>query len=380
MRLRVCALACFLSGFSALRMAGETTSGGPAIVGYVFPNGAALKPGQIDTHNLTRINYAFAATKYGRITAGSAVDEQNLAILVALKKENPSLSVLIAVGGWLGSGDFSDIALTEKSRKVFVDSAMEFLYRYHLDGLDIDWEYPGLPGAGNTFRAGDKETFTLLVEELHRRFNDREKTDGKHFYLTIAAGASEEYLAHTEMKQMQPYLDAVNLMAYDYNEAFNGVTSHVAPLFTEPGAPDTGSVDASVRAFEHAGVPAGKLILGVPFYGRLWEDVNSAHHGLFQPGKPAKSDSIPFNVIASTMMGREFARYWDAAASVPYLYNSVQRVFVSYEDTESIAAKCQYVLSRKLGGVMFWEYSDDAKGVLLGAISHGLRPSISGAH
>ena len=61
-------------------------------------------------------------------------------------------------------------------------------------------------------------------------------------------------------------------------------------------------------------------------------------------------------------------RYWDAAAKAPYLYNAEKKILVSYEDEESLAVKCDYILSNRLGGVMFWEYSGDPKGVLLRTI------------
>jgi chitinase len=364
---------CILPAFWA---ANGQIHDGPVIVGYVFPRGAALKPGQIDARSLDRINYAFANAKDGRVVAGSQADTQNLALLVALKKDNPSLQILIAVGGWLGSGDFSDIALTAQSRKIFVDSVMDFIARNHLDGLDLDWEYPGQSGAGHAYRAEDKQNFSLLLGDLHRRFNLEEQANGRQLYLTVAAGASDEYLAHTEMGNVQRSVDAVNLMAYDYNEGqSNGRTSHIAPLFIDPHSPIKESADASVRAFERAGVPAAKLILGVPFYGRSWEQVISINHGLFQRGKPAVRDFIPFAEINTSMIGHGFTHYWDPAASAPYLYSQDQKIFVSYDDSESLAAKCNYVLAQRLGGIMFWEYSDDPSGMLLGAIRHTLHPS-----
>jgi chitinase len=378
-QLGICLLAgCILCSDQALCAAAKPIVDGPAIVGYVFPAGHAMTQGQVDPHELTRINYAFAITKDGRMISSSAVDGQNLALLVGLKKENPSLTVLVSVGGWLGSRDFSDIALSEQSRKVFVDSVMDFLQRYDLDGLDIDWEYPGLPGSGHAYRVEDAENFTLLLKELRLNFDEVAKKNGRQLYLTIAAGASEEYLAHTEMNKVQQYVDAINLMTYDYNEApSNGFTGHHAPLYTDPHAADNESADASVRAFERAGVPAEKIILGVPFYGRAWEQVRSENHGLFQPGKPAARDYIPYSVISSSLIGHGYTRYWDAAASAPYLYSTSEKTFVSYEDPESLTAKCKYVLAHRLGGMMFWEYSNDADGVLLGTIVRGLRRSPS---
>ena len=375
MKLRICLLtASIVLIFAAHCARGEEDGRAPIIVGYVFPRGAVLKPGQVDARNLDRINYAFANIREGRIEAASGDDAQNLALLVALKKENPAMQVLISVGGWLGSGDFSDIALTARSRKIFVDSAMEFLEANHLDGLDLDWEYPGQAGAGHRYRAVDKQNFTLLLEDLRERFAAGEKASGRRLYLTIAAGASDEYLADTEMAKVARAVDAVNLMAYDFNEGVStGQTTHQAPLYTDPHAPISDSVDSAVRAFERAGVPAAKLILGVPFYGRSWQQVGSLNHGLFQPGKPAAQDFIPFAQINAGMIGHGFTRYWDASASAPYLYSDDKRIFISYDDPASLARKSSYVLAHRLGGVMFWEYLDDPGGTLLGTIARTLR-------
>ena len=366
---------------AAVCATGQKDTGPPVIVGYVFPRGAVLKPGQIDARNLDRINYAFANTKDGQVTAGGPADAQNLATLIALKKEKPSLQILISIGGWSGSQDFSDIALTAQSREIFTDSVMQFVRGNHLDGADVDWEYPGQSGAGHRYRAKDKQNFTLLLKDLRQRFNQEQHASGRRFYLTIAAGASDDYLANTEMAAVAQAVDAVNLMAYDYNEGVStGRTTHQAPLYINPHAPVSESVDASVLAFERAGVPAAKLILGVPFYARSWQQVGGVDHGLFQAGKPAARDFIPFAEINNSMIGHGFTRYWDSAAAAPYLYSESQKIFVSYDDPESLGQKCSYVLAHHLGGVMFWEYSDDPTGTLTNAIAHALDPSVPAPH
>jgi chitinase len=80
------------------------------------------------------------------------------------------------------------------------------------------------------------------------------------------------------------------------------------------------------------------------------------------------------------MIGHGFTLYWDAKASAPYLYSESQKIFVSYDDGESVARKCSYVLAHRLGGVMFWEYSDDPIGVLVGTIAHALHASTPAPH
>jgi chitinase len=347
----------------------------PVVAAYVFADGRVLTPGEIDAKKLTRVNYAFANIAQGRMVEGAPADAVNLAALTALKKDNPHLTVLVSVGGWTWSGGFSDAALTPASRSVFIDSVEAFITRYHLDGLDVDWEYPGMSGAGNTFRPEDKQTYTLLLKALRCRFDTMAGTLHRPLYLTIAAGASSEFLEHTEMSEVAKYVDTVNLMAYDYYEPEAGKpTGNHAPLFIDPADPKAVSADRSVREFEQAGVAARKVVLGVPFYGHVWGQVPATNQGLFQPGQPVPNAYATYAAIVSTMLGQGYTRHWDAAASVPYLYNADKQIFVSYEDPESLAAKCKYVKKQHLKGVMFWDYESDPSGVLLDAIDSGLKP------
>ncbi len=376
LRIRVCSslAALLLTCLPCAKIArAANATPAPVILAYVFPQDAPLQPGQIDARSLTRINYAFANIKDGRMVTGFASDAQNYAYLNGLKSQNPSLTVLVSVGGWLWSNNFSDATLTAKSRRIFIQSVMDFLRLYHLDGLDIDWEYPGMAGSSHNFRAEDGKNFTLLLKELRKQFDEETAKTQKPLYLTIAAGSSSDYLAHTEMGKDQKYLDTVNLMAYDYVEpGSEPLTGHHSPLYTNPADVRNFSSDASVRLFEQAGVPAEKILLGMPFYGHVWGEVADVNHGYLQAGKPVPHAYAPYIAITRDMLNQGYVRYWDSAASVPYLYNSDKHIFVSYDDPESIAAKCTYVLTHKLGGVMFWDYSGDPSGALLGAINQSL--------
>lgn len=348
------------------------------IAAYVFPRNMVLTADQVAAKKLTRINFAFANIDQGRIVEGDPSDAANLATLVGLKKENPDLTVLVSVGGWLWSGRFSDAALTEASRAKFIDSVAAFITRYNLDGLDIDWEYPGMEGAaGNVFRPEDKQNYTLLLKELQERFKKMQKTLHRRLYITIAAGSSTEFLQHTEMAKVQKYVDTVNLMAYDYYEPGDDkLTGNHAPLFVDPADPKGISADRSVKEFEAAGVPADKIVLGVPFYGHVWGHVSATNNGLFQPGLPVPNVYANFGAVAGTMLSQGYTRYWDEKASVPYLYNPQKQIFVSYEDPKSLALKCKYVIDHHLAGMMFWEYESDPSGKLLDAIDLGLAANL----
>ncbi|MGA3046046.1 MAG: glycoside hydrolase family 18 protein [Terracidiphilus sp.] len=369
-RLCLLLLASFSCSQALFALAPEPKS---VIVAYVFPENNLIRPGYIAAQKITRINYAFANIRNGRIVNGFANDDQNFTALVALKQQNPSLTVLVSVGGWQWSGGFSDMALTEKTRAVFISSVADFIQRHQLDGLDVDWEYPGQAGSTSHFRSVDKQNYTLLLKELHARFDQLEKQLHRPLYLTIAAGASSEFLEHTEMAQVQKYVDTINLMAYDYYEpGSEPTTGHHAPLFTNPSDPQKISADNSVHEYEQVGVQREKIVLGVPFYGHVWGSVPATSHGLYQPGKGVPNATALYGNSPDAMLKNGFIRYWDSTSSVPYLYNPQKKVFVSYEDPQSLALKCKYVLDHKLRGVMFWDYEADSTGALLNAINASL--------
>jgi chitinase len=180
------------------------------------------------------------------------------------------------------------------------------------------------------------------------------------------------------MKKVKKYVDTVNLMAYDYYEPdSDAITGHHAPLYTNPADPKRVSDDNSVQEYERAGVPASKIVLGVPFYAHVWGQVSEVNQGLFQLGK-----EIPHQYAASldgpeAMLKNGFIRYWDPIASAPYLYSAEKQIFVSYDDPQSLRLKCKYVLAHKLRGIMFWDYESDTSGALLNAVKDGLHKSSS---
>ncbi len=358
--------------FSLPLRAATTPSPKKEIIAYIFTKDRIIAPGEVAANKVTRINYAFANLQNGVIVEGFAHDAENFAALNSLKHDNPSLTVLVSVGGWTWSGNFSDVALTKQSRSLFIESAVKFVNKYNLDGLDIDWEYPGMTGNNNRFRPEDKQNYTLLLKELRKRFNHEEKKLHRHLVTSIATGASTDFLEHTEMAKVQRYVDTINLMSYDYYvPVWDKTTGHHAPLFTNPADPKRISADRTVHEYESVGVPANKIVLGVPFYGKSWANVSATDHGLFQPGTEAPNTYLPYSSLVN-MQSSGYVRYWDTKASAPYLYNQEAKIFISYEDPESLATKCKYVLDQKLAGIMFWEYSGDSAGALLQSINTGL--------
>jgi chitinase len=346
------------------------------IIAYFFPQDRIVNENEIAVEKLTHINYAFADIREGEIAEGFKYDSENFEILNQAKNRNPNLKILISVGGWTWSGQFSDMALTKVSRKKFIDSAIRFITRHNLDGIDLDWEYPNLIGNGNIYRQGDTKNFTLLLKELRNALEELGKKGDKHYLLTIAAGAFDDYIANTEMERVQEYLDFVNIMTYDqYVASADTISGHHAPLFTNPRDPKQNSADASIRKFIQVGVPAEKIVMGVPFYGRSWEVVSSEDHGLYQQGGPVKKRiRSSFNYLKPHLENQNgFTRYWDTTASAPFLFNEEEKIFITYDDEESLKEKCKYIKEHMLRGAMFWEYQSDYQLRLVQALYDGLK-------
>jgi len=372
------------------------------IIAYVFPQNRVLAPDEVAATELTRVNYAFTNLKDGVMVEGFTKDKENFEVLNALKKKNPRLQVVPSVGGWTWSGQFSDMSLTKASRTKFIDSVVLFIEKYKLDGLDIDWEYPAQRGNGNVFRPEDKHNYTLLLMELRQRLDVEGRKLHRHLVTSIATGSGQRFLDNTEMDKVAKYVDSVNLMTYDMYGPGDKNTGHDSPLYNNPADPKGGradSVDWSVKLYEKAGVPASKIVVGVPFYSKRWTGVEAVNNGLFQAAPPAPRRAAPATPPAAGaaaapaaprpastaergytamigMLTQGYVRYWDPVAQAPYLYNPGTKTWVTYEDTESLMKKGDYVMDHKLGGIMFWEYTNDPSGLLLKAVNVSLRPEV----
>jgi chitinase len=332
---------------------------------------------RIDAEKLTAINYAFAHIDgAGKIALDQPHSEDFLAQLHTLKSRNANLKVLVSVGGW-GADGFSDAAQSESSRARFAESAADLIAHNALDGIDLDWEYPGLPGPGIRHRDEDKHNFTLLLQALRDRLNAlaRERSRGADDpYLLTAALADGEFVAHIELDAIHPYLDWIDLMTYDFHNSLTPTTGHHAALSrSATSAPNERSVERAVSQYLAAGVPARKLVVGVPFYGRAFAGVHADNHGLDQAYAHYDADYPWSRLVADFIDRNGYVRYWDATANVPYLWNAQTHVFISYDDPQSLAIKAHFVKAHGLGGIMYWEQSQDLDGQLLGVLSADLQ-------
>jgi chitinase len=312
----------------------ETDDGQHTVLAYVT-SWSSIIP---DPAYVTHINYAF-----GHVNAtfnGIRIDnEERLKTMVALKERKASLKVLLSIGGW-GSGRFSEMAADEANRKAFAADCKRVMDEFALDGVDLDWEFPTSSMAKISSSPDDTENFTLLMREIRN-------VAGAGKMLTLASNAGAGYI---DFKAVEPYVDFVNIMTYDMGSA----PKHHAALYRSENSGWMNG-DESVDAHVKAGIPIGRLTLGIPFYGR-----GTAETGNFNDYK---------HII--TLQG--FTEKWDDVSKTPYLVNSKGEIVCSFENAKSIGIKCKYLRDRGMLGAMYWDYDgDDEAGTLRKAVYEGV--------
>ena len=311
--------------------------------------------------------------------------------LKKLKAKYPQLKVLISIGGWSYSKYFSDVALTDASRRAFVSSCIDLFIKGNLpqldgnpaggpgsaagvfDGIDIDWRWPGGGGAaGNTVRPQDKQNLTLLLAEFRRQLDAHGSTVGRRYALSAFLPADPAQIAGLQLPQVFASLDWATVQGYDFHGPWEPTTNHQANLYPPAGdpAPAKRSGDLTISTYLAGHAPARRLLLGLPFYGRGWSNVPSTRDGLFQPGRPATGRYGAGTEDYVTLRARPGTRHLDNVAGALWHYDGT--TWWSYDDPRVIALKTAYVRLKGLGGVSAWELHGD-DGTLTAAIDSGLR-------
>lgn len=311
----------------------------PIVMEYVFGD-----PQNVDARFLDAVIYAFIEINPDGTLRVPTPNYLNK--LINLKAEKPDLKVIAAIGGW-GVDGFSDAALTPTSRYNFARQAKQLMDQYKIDGIDIDWEYPGSSAAGIKSRPEDKENFTLLLTALRDVL-------GENTWLSVAGTGDKAYINNSlDVLNVAPLINYFNLMSYDFTAGETGERgrNHQSNLYDSALSLPGYSVDSMVKNLENAGMPSNKIMLGVPFYGRLGATITKSFDQL-------RKDYINKN---------GFKFNFDKQAKVPYLTkNGVYEM--SYDNELSILIKGDYVLKNNLGGIFSWTSTYDQANILARAM------------
>lgn len=380
-------------------------------------------PSQISVENLTHLNLAFmdfdangnlvfcdkdanmghplgnSSVTYGDINGGIVNEFQ------VLREKNPNLKIGTSLGGWSKSSNFSLIARDASKRATFIENICKFVRYANFDFVDIDWEYPGFvrepDKVDNANDTGtpysipeDKENYVLLVKELRAALDKQGAELGKTYEISAALPMADEKVElGIDVQGLFKYLDFANVMTYDAAGGWDCVSGHQTALYDNPNSPYAGkgfSVDSSIQHYLAAGAPSEKLVVGVAFYTRGWEQVANDGPDASLPGLYGTASKVNKDANLDPSYGAEnclpkavgdggrcggvwpwrymdklkqtysgLKEYWDDTAKAPYLYSEESGAFFTYDNVRSIQEKAKYVKANNLGGMIAWMASND---------------------
>ncbi|EFY89526.1 hypothetical protein J3459_014085 [Metarhizium acridum] len=367
--------------------------GGNLLVGY-YPTWKHGNISTMDLSNYTHINIAFAIpNEQGALKfEGDAFMDK-----VVPKLQGGGSKVLVSVGGWSGSANFSTIVKDTALSGTLTKNIIDMMKKYKLDGIDIDWEFPGRKGSDcNTVdEQNDATNFLKYLTDLRAKMDE---ALGKGKLITLALRVQPfDGPGGKDVSGFAKVVDFANLMQYDLNGAWGETSGPLAPLNFEKGKGTQQSFATAIEEWTKAGWPAKQLTGGAAFYGysaTATEDMLKSNPPS-QYAKMAKErpkgdqdDEMvtePCSSAAATYTGiwvyknlrkqgvlsspdtaeAPWVRTFDNKTMTPWLFNPQTKTFISYDDPQSLAAKVKFAESKGLGGMMVWSIERDYNGELL---------------
>lgn len=352
------------------------------IIGYypgwqVYDRNKLAAPENIDLKKYSTIIYAFFLPDYyGNLKPADAFID-NLVLkgkrdwrytdseqyypntsIVELAKSK-KVDVLISIGGWTGSTHFSAISSDSTKRKHFANECIRLINEYKVDGIDIDWEFPGKDDPA------DGENFSLLLKDIRDAMKKKEllfkKREKRHLQLSIAISSSDIHMQYIQWEQVLPLLDFVNVMTYDYAGSWKANNAHKSPLYAKQGEDISNTVEILKNKYH---VPDSLFSIGSSFAGNALKcrkgnvELGDAHLGSYDAASFPISKGQP-NYYSIIGKQDEFIDKWDSLSKATYWISNDSTTFLSFESERSITEKAKYVIDQNLRGLIIWDITGD---------------------
>lgn len=403
-----------------------TTINGYRSVGYVMADSPVTRDYQVAdmlstgaAKSLTHLNYAFgnvttdlicditnvpgegdAKNDFQRlVSAADSVDgvadvegqalAGNFNQLIKFKKKSPETRVLISLGGWTWSDNFSAAAATAEGRTKLIQSCVDIYIRGNVpvvdgqggdgliaglfDGIDIDWEWPVTGGETQNVSPADKENFLLLMEEFRATLDAEGAAHGKYYELTGFAPAGG---GNARQGWLDPRLFAVvdflNVQGYDFHGGWNPTTTgHQGNLIGDPKTNWGLGLDTVMAMYTKAGADPKQLNIGLAAYGMGWTGVTDGSKAW-----TSATTGIGTNYYAK--LRNVGTAYFDEAAGASWRWDKATGDWWSLDDPKSINAKAEWFSAKGFGGAMWWDVSGDYNNELIGTLDSTLRAATPG--
>ncbi|MDB6039603.1 MAG: chitinase [Verrucomicrobiales bacterium] len=315
-------------------------------VGYLF-----RQPAKIDFKLYTHICHAFiTADGKGTINTNQFVPNRE----ITSAAHAAGVKILVSLGGWGWDKQFAAIVSKPESEDRFSRAVLEIVDSFNYDGIDLDWEYP------------DTREEIVGFERMARRFRKELDELGKRknlpMFQTMAAAANPETLKWLGKDLLMETMDWLNVMTYDMAGEWTDYAGHHSPLFAsskQPGHPR--STELSMKYLLERGIPANRLAVGIPLYGKGF--AVSEPYASTASAKGTRDARTPrggsYAKLLQLQKDKNWARKWDDETKNPWLFAPDGNAVIGYDDPESVALKSEWTFKQGFRGVFFWEIGGD---------------------
>ena len=348
----------FLQGLPAQAPTTALAASGGRRVMYVYDS-SNLGLRAADASRINQLNYSFALIKNGQATGAHW---QGIREITSYLRQHPSVDGVLSVGGW-GADGFSQACATAEGRARLADSILALMDQHGFIGVDIDWEYPGSSIAGIASSEEDVENWYELLRLLRAGLDERQAASGRRHILSVALGIDQA----VDPARLNGLVDQAVLMAYDIGSG-DKITCHQSGLYPTGGATVSGA--SSVKALVSGGMDKGKILLGIPAYGRMWRQAASDGDGLGVKAGTSGNRVLDYAEVQQ-LQNSGYTRSYDEEAQAAWWYDGTN--FVSAEDEQSLRYKARWVLDQGLLGTAVWAYAHD-DGTVTRILSEELGP------
>ncbi|MBQ2891979.1 MAG: InlB B-repeat-containing protein [Bacilli bacterium] len=345
--------------------------------------------------NMDMVYYAFAVPQSdGTLTINTTYIEE------VMKLKNHGIRVTVVIDGANAAPLKAMVKLcdNETTRAKFVRNILDIVTTYNFDGVDVDWEFPGILSSQSGYEkyttAVDIANLNSLLKELRAGFNELQDEGGTNYLLTVATPPTDWGVDRYDYKTINTYCDYVNMMSYDLNKSSN--TSHLTHVYQPSNSYSYKfCCDFGVSYYTGLGLDKSKIILGCAGYGKAYkvtgQSPNASLPGLGAtatlgqvtgyglPGQAItwNSGTIYYTGIQTLINSGKFKQYNEYNSSGKlvgsYLYSSSDNYFITFDSVLSVTEKCKYAQANKGMGIMVWAYGEDATDTIVNTICDNLK-------